>query len=44
MKKAYLPCEIEIVLLETVDVLTASDPTNPEFNPENGGHNSSGWT
>ncbi len=42
MKKKYLPAEVEITLLETADVLTASDPTNPEFNPENGG--SAGWT
>ena len=40
MKKAYLPAELEIVLLETDDVLTVSS----EFNPGDGKSDSAGWT
>ena len=41
MKKQYVPAEVEIVVLETADVLSVSDPT---FDPDNGNHNQGGWT
>ena len=40
MKKAYMPAEIEITILETDDVLQTSEI----FNPEDGKSDDAGWT
>ena len=40
MKKTYLPAQVEIVLLETDDVLKVSNT----FDPNEGTSDSLGWT
>ena len=45
MKKQYVPAEVEILVLETADILVVSDPNAaPEFDPDNGDYNGTGWT
>ena len=45
MKKQYVPAEVEILVLETADILVVSDPNaTPEFDKNNGGYNGTGWT
>lgn len=42
MKKQYVPAEVEIVVLETADILVVSN-TDSDYDP-NGKHDSTGWT
>ena len=45
MKKQYVPAEVEILVLETADILLVSDPNDtPDFDKNNGGYNGSSWT
>lgn len=44
MKKQYVPAEVEILVLETADILVVSDQATPEYDPDNGNYSGTGWT
>ena len=39
MKKTYMPAEVEIIVLDTEDILK----TSSTFNPEDGKYDENGW-